>query len=96
MIKLADKTYAIRSIIRSFVDCEFTSVEVTLDRISAIEEIISLFPNATFVEQVDETFEELDSVRVSGVLNRDYDPDYDYLVKLYHQLKNNVYAIEII
>lgn len=95
MVKLTDKMYAIRSIISSNVDCEFTSVEVTLDEKSAIASIIELFPNEIFVDDIDDSFVVIDEVRASGVLNMYYDPDYSYIVTLYHQEENNVYALKI-
>lgn len=93
MIKLQDKNFAIRNIIDSHVDCEFTAVRGRLDKEAAFKDIISLFPEEKFVSDFDETFVAIDFVQRSGKLQGYYDPGYIVRVNLYYNEAKNVYSL---
>ena len=95
MIKLETNRYAIRSIISSNVDCEWGEVATFLDYEDAYASIKELYEGVHFVDEIDDTFELIDNVRVSGRLNMIYDPDYSYNVELFYSPSKEVYSIQI-
>lgn len=97
MITLNDNNYAIRAIVNGSVDCEFGEVRVTVDTINALSRIKALYDefNVEFVDEIDETFKEVDFVNVSGRLNLPYDPDYFFRVLLYYSEVLKQYSIII-
>ena len=95
MIKLENNRYAIRSIISSNVDCKWGEVATFLDYEDAYTSIKDLYEGVIFVDEIDDTFELVDNVRVSGRLNMIYDPDYSYNVELFYSTSKEVYSIQI-
>ncbi len=93
MIKLQDKNFAIRNIIGSHVDCEFTEVRGRIDQEAAFSEIVDLFPDVEFVKEKDDSFIEVDFAQRSGKLSGYYDPEYFVRVTLYYSEAKNVYAL---
>ena len=95
MIKLETNQFAIRSIIKSNVDCEWGKVNVFLDEVNVISSIKSLYDDVIFVNEIDDNFIVIDEIRVSGQLNLIYAPAYSNIIKLYYYKQENVYVIKI-
>lgn len=95
MIDITTKTYAIREILSSNVDCEFTSVVVTVDKEKIFEEVKSLFPAYKFTDEIDDDFEEIGDVSASGQLNLYYDPEYYLTLKLFYNKLQDIYALKL-
>lgn len=94
-IQFQTNQFAIRSIIHSNVDCEWGQVKVILDENATYSEIKALYEVIDFVDKIDDTFLEVDEVRVSGELNMIYDPEYFFRVKLYYSEMKDRYSIQI-
>jgi len=95
MIKLATNQFAIRSIIHSNVECEWGKVKVILDEVSAMQAIQALYKEIRFASVRDDSFIEIDNIRVSGQVDAIYDPDYSYIIKLYYSASSETYALTI-
>lgn len=95
MISIENKNYAIRSILGATLDCELYSVLVTLDEAYVFREVKALFPELIFVDEQDETFEEIGQVRISGRLNLPCDPDYMFVLRQYYSSEKDVYFLAL-
>lgn len=95
MIDITKKNFAIRQIIGKYIDCEFDSVIVTIDEKKVFEEVKALYPEEQFVDKIDQTFESIGEVRLSGVLNLYYDPDYRFILTLHYQPSLGVYGLTL-
>ena len=95
MIDITTKIYAIRQILSSNVDCEFSSVVVTVNKEKVFEEVKSLFPEYKFTDEIDDDFEEIGNVSASGKLDLYYDPEYYLTLKLLYNKLKDVYALKL-
>ncbi|WP_322971295.1 hypothetical protein [Faecalibacter sp. LW9] len=95
MIDITKNNFAIRQIMSRYIDCEFSSVIVTIDEEKVFEDVKSLYPEEQFVDEIDETFEAIGEVSLSGVLKLYYDPGYRFILTLHYQPSQAVYGLTL-